>query len=336
VIVSSSVVGGALRAGDTEPAKQPSLEIHLVLKGPAIAPLRGTVKLRPTDGKGESQALPLSSQSMTVVLPPHTSWELVVEIPGFWCRRARLSVGGPDWRLMQPVEVWPVGRISGWVATASPPKDVIVETLPPQTPAAKNGLKGAMRCPTNAQGMWSCAGWAASTFDLLIRVPGFAPEYRWAVRVPPGGEVDLGRLALNSGGSLAGWVQLADGSKISDRCWASLTQIEGSAGAEPQLSASHRVKVGADGFFQVTGVGTGRYALAIEQPGYLPARLPSISFQKEDAARLLEEPLTLHRVDADVTRPNNLPQDTNQLNSLPAAERAAVVTRIRGELVVLQ
>jgi hypothetical protein len=116
---------------------------------------------------------------------------------------------------------------------------------------------------------WTCSRVPAAEFDLTILTRGFAPEYRWAVLVPPGGNLDLGPLALRQGASIAGWVQISPGSALDPNCIVRLSPAEVTDNS-PVLTA----KVQGQGFFQLTGVAPGTYVLEADQSGYRSPKVP--------------------------------------------------------------
>jgi hypothetical protein len=129
---------------------------------------------------------------------------------------------------------------------------------------------------------WTCSRVPATEFDLTILTRGFAPEYRWAVLVPPGGNLDLGPLALRQGASVAGWVQISPGSALDPNCIVRLSPAEVTDNS-PVLTA----KVQGQGFFQLTGVAPGTYVLEAAQSGYRSPKVP-ITVVLPDSATYLK------------------------------------------------
>jgi hypothetical protein len=284
------MIASSLLAADPASAPQARVRIELRLKGPASAPLHGKVTLRPTQSGFDAPRIADLDGSFTVVpLPPNSSWEVSVSLPGYWSRRENIQLGPSDSEVEQPIVVWPLGTISGSVPRlARPLSGIEVETLAPRSPAAKEAaLKGALHCPVDTEGRWACS-LPASEFDLKLWAMGFAPEYRVAVQVPPTGNVDLGPLTLRQGASVAGWVQAAQG-HLTSECVVSLTA------ADPDKSTLSG-NVQGNGFFQLLGVKPGNYLLEAHQPGYRTVNL-AIRVSAEPST-LLQAPFILQRVPA--------------------------------------
>jgi hypothetical protein len=253
--------------------------------------LHGEVAFRPSEKNAAYSPPPevvLDGPSTTIFLPPNSAWQVVVSIPGYWCRREIAQLGPPDSETELRIVVWPLGTISGTVPKLATPLSFLeVETLAPRLPVAQeDAVKGALRCPTDVAGRWSCR-MPAAVVDLKLSARGFAPEYRFAVHVPPGTDLDLGPLMLRQGASVAGFVAAAEGDLTPD-CAVSLTPTDDANAGKP-LS----VRVQGEGFFQLTGIAPGNYLLEVTQAGY---RAPKLAITVAvDSATYLVHPITLQR-----------------------------------------
>ena len=258
-----------MAAGSAAEPPQARVRLQLILQGPAVAPLHGEVTLR-QKGADSSRVAALDGSSSVISLPSNSSWQLSTSIPGYWCRQETVQLGAPESETLQQILAWPLGTISGSAPTlASSLRGIDVETMAPRSAAARAaGLKGALRCPVDSSGKWSCT-LPASVFDLKLSVHGFAPEYRLDVNVPPGTSLDLGPLALRPGASVAGWVQVAGGESLAPQCLVKLTPTDEATTNLP-LTGTVRTQ----GFFQLTGVAPGRYVLEVDQPGFRSPKVP--------------------------------------------------------------
>ncbi len=147
------------------------------------------------------------------------------------------------------------------------------------------GLKGA----------WSCS-LPAATFDLVLTAEGLTPQYRWGVEVPAGRKLSFGTIELERGASVAGWVAVEEGAIDPQQCVVRLALLlAGGTGisrsAELERTSVEKT-VRGDGFFQLTGLAAGVYALEVRQPGYNPVKLSPVQVNRE-AETFLRDPLVL-------------------------------------------
>lgn len=277
--------------------------LDLAAKGKAPAEIKGALVLRSSHTGLEPIRLSVSSlEPIPVKLPPGSTWEVAGELPGFWVQRKTLQVppAGKEVRLL--LELWPMGSISGVVKVkrrGDPlPRQVFVRTL--AAPAFAKRLpspKGALDCPVDEKGLWSCA-LPAATYDLVISAAGFIPFYRWGVEIPAASTRPLGTLELVPGASLAGWVAVENGAIEPGECMVRLSKLLG-GGLDPAAAAAadltaveHSVRT--DGFFQLAGLAPDTYALEVRQPGYGTLRVAPVRINPQ-AETVLDEPLVLKR-----------------------------------------
>jgi hypothetical protein len=238
---------------------------------------------------------------LLALLPPGSSWEVSAEIPGFWARRYTLIVAKPGTPTVQRIDLWPMGKISGSIQGspgASTPRSLSVGTL--ATPAHLHrpaAPKGLLDCPIDKKGTWTCS-LPAAEYDLVLSAPGFAPQYRWNVKVPAGKTLALGAFELKPGASLAGWVAVESGSVDPQSCVARVTPLVAPGVSATDSSRIERTmierQVRQDGFFQVTGLAPGSYQLEVRQSGLAPARVTPLRISP-GAETFLREPLLLIR-----------------------------------------
>lgn len=213
------------------------------------------------------------------------------------------------------IDLWPLGKISGRIEVrekdVAPPKEMLVKTVaapallkrPPMPP-------GALTCPVDKEGSWSCF-LPAATFDLAVAVEGFTPHYRWSVEVPPAKTVSLGTFRLERGGSVAGWVAVEGGAIDPARAVARLSFLSACDSDPRAVLELDRIAVerpvSKDGFLQFTGLAPGNYSLEVRQPGLAPARVASIRVATK-AETFLPEPLLLTRpiaLELEITPPRD-------------------------------
>ncbi|HEX3555265.1 MAG TPA: carboxypeptidase-like regulatory domain-containing protein [Thermoanaerobaculia bacterium] len=250
--------------------------------------------------------LALSSPApLSLTLPAGSKWEVSAEVPGFWVPRKALAVGPSDQPSRLALDLWPLGSISGVVLVKGkktpPPRQVLVRSL--AAPAFLNrpvAPKGDLDCPVDKKGFWSCS-LPAATYDLVISAEGLSSHYRWSVQVPAGKTLSLGAIELERGASVAGWVAVEEGAIEPGRCTARLAVLVAGGSSLKSVSDLERTaferQVGKDGFFQLSGLAPGTYALEVRQPGFPPVRRAPVRVAP-GAETLLAEPLILrHSLD---------------------------------------
>lgn len=293
-----------LLTGSAAAQEQPRLApviIELSQKTGTPVPIQGAVVLRPPEG--EPVRLPATSAGpLTTRLPAGSTWEVAADLPGFWGPRKTLTVGPPEQETLLVLDIWPMGTVSGMLKVKQKglplPKQVLVKTL--AVPAFAKRLpspKGALDCPVDEKGAWTCS-LPAATFDLVVSAEGFIPHYRWAVEIPAGKTRPLGTLELERGASVAGWAAV-EGGTIDPECVVRLAPMT-SGGADPKAAldverSTVQKSVGKDGFFQLAGLAPGTYALEVRQPGHAPARVAPVRVMPQ-AETFLQEPLELTRL----------------------------------------
>lgn len=277
------------------------VEIGWSLRTPSSLPVAGTVVFTPEVGASEPIRVLVSSQSpVRLELGAESTWEVSAEIPGFWVRRKNLVVGRDPAHL--ELELWPLGTVSGTLSVRDKslpkPQKILVKTLSapahfrrPQAPP------GAMECPLDEKGSWSCA-LPAATYDLALSAQGLIPHYRWGVEVKAGKESKLGNFELQRGGSLSAWVAVEGGDIEPGRCIARLVPRTSSQGDIAETVTLSRTaverEVTRDGFLQLTGLAPGVYSLEVQQPGFAPVRAELVRVERE-AETFLRTPLVLRR-----------------------------------------
>lgn len=205
-----------------------------------------------------------------------------------------LSLALSPWSFAR--EAPPSGVLSGSLeeARSAPlPREIALEVR------ARRGSSqwdtGAQLACTVSEHRFHCPIPAGET-DARLIAPGFAPVYFWGLRATSGQTVDAGRIRLQPGASLSGWVvvdsaPLPPGETSVELRPAVLGWQGNPAERKRSELRHHRATAAPNGFFQVTGVGPGEYRLTAERQGFSPATVPVSISQAGEAG--LAEPLRL-------------------------------------------
>lgn len=292
---------GLAAAAQEQPRLAPVV-IELSQKTGSPLPLQGAVVFRPVEGEPVKVSV-TSSAPLSARLPAGTTWEVSADLPGFWMPRKTLTVGRPEQETRLALDLWPTGTVSGKLKVKQKglplPKQVLVKTLAaPAFAKRMSAPKGALDCPVDENGAWSCS-LPAATFDLVVSAEGFIPHYRWAVEIPAGKTLPLGQLVLERGASVAGWAAVEGGAIRPGECLVRLAPLA-SGGADPNAAldverSAIEGSVRSDGFFQLAGLAPGTYALEVRQPGHAPARVAPVRVMPRTET-FLEAPLVLTRL----------------------------------------
>ena len=299
-LLSTWLGASAQAPGEQPPASVVELEIHSVVAGGRA--LTGRAWLEREGGQEGPREVPVvAGVAPELKLEPGT-WNLRVDIPGYWGFLQGLNVRPGDPRRSWDIALWPLARVAGEVVLAEPkgqmPKSVEAEFHPPpHQPLTAEAPIGRAKCDVDAGGRVACE-LPAARLDLAIRAPGFVPVYRWGFEVPAKGRPTVGRLVLRRGASLSGFVVWESGAAIGE-AWVSIEPYAG-PGCDPQgvgqrlRGTARRTRVDGRGFFQVADLAPGLYRVRAEQVGLVPAGSSPLEVRAQEEARLLE-PLELRR-----------------------------------------
>ncbi len=282
-------------------AARADVEVRVTLAAGAEGPLpirliALPVELPPEGANGASREAWVSAPgSGLLALDPGKAWKISAVADGYWSEESQLVVPAAA-----PVDIqmWPTASLEARLVPAPG------EPLPPRLgvrfrplPSA-GGPAGTVTCPVGEGGLWKCAV-PAGTLDLRIGAPGVISHYRWGQTLPKGGAVQLGELAVRSGGAVTGWVETAEGPAVNTTCKVELIPevggrpVLGEEGSRRQ-GLSLTAQVNERGFFQIAEVPPGSYKLVARQEGFAPAELPALRFA-EKAEIALNRPLVLER-----------------------------------------
>lgn len=252
----------------------------------ASPPGQGSLQLRPISGRGDSLFLELRPERpLMVELPPHSTWELDAELPGFWTPRKIINAGAPGATYTEALRLWPTASVRGTLRLADraipTPKVVTMQFESSLTPGRPREIaRAAVACPVADDGAFSCKP-PASLLDFSLRADSFIPHYLWRRELRPATATELGAIVFEAGASVAGWVATEGSALAPGKCLVHLSSFlaPGNGGVEvtEQLrKVSLEAPVSERGFFQIKGVAPGTYVLKVQQPGLAPASVAPI------------------------------------------------------------
>ena len=223
--------------------------------------------------------------------------------PGYWSptRTFTTACAGNPQRLK--LSAWPGGRIHGTARregkAPSPLRELMLElSTPPFAPKKPTLNREVVRCPVQADARFDCAV-PAMVLDVVLRVEGAAPHYRWGLTIDSTTPFNAGALSFKAGASIAGWIKVDSGEIKAGSCVAKAAPYlpAGSGGdaliRERLKRTMTEVVATANGFFQLVGLEPGTYAVEVSQPGSATAKAYPIEVWA-GAETLLNEPIVLH------------------------------------------
>lgn len=260
--------------------------------------LEGVLRLENAAGTSDAIDVPFAGSVAEAGLPEGSRWYATLIAPGWWSARERVAVDADKTVTLQ---VFPTGRVSGQLILENPqdrlPKSFTMQIEDPPALPQRLGLpKGASaECVVSDRGRWTCEV-PAGTVDLVVRPKGFVPHYRWGQRIVRGSGRDLGSMTLRAGASVAGRVQVEGRRAKAAGARARLLRIvplgaTGRAGERLRRPIAEGIADEA-GFFQLTGLSAGSYALIVEQAGFAPAEIYPIEVY-EGSETAVRAPLIL-------------------------------------------
>ncbi len=294
------------------PVSTPTLEVVVRLAGPAGGPpVAAQLCREPLAGEGrESSCSAVKTPgNATLDLVGSASWKLWLTAPQHWAATEVVAGARPTPQVMW---LFPTGRLTGRIA--GPPGQTLsgelkisfspTHALRPAQPLdpAPPLPAASVICPLSNE-VLECEI-PAGVLDLKVEMPGLAPQYLWEQRVRPETPLNLGRIALQRGASVSGWVthdgdRLAAEPQEAARVELSPAIVTTAADlSDEQTSARLKLRtlattVNPRGFFQLVDVPPGSYALTVQQPGLALARIPEIQVLA-DAETRLTAPIELH------------------------------------------
>jgi hypothetical protein len=210
----------------------------------------------------------------TIDLPAGSRWSVVATARGQWARTELFDATAGN---EVTVRLMPAGVVRAEIEVAPgellPPELALRIVSSPARSGAAPALRASEVCPVENRRL-ACPS-PAGTFDLRLRAKGFVSQYRWDRRVPAGGELDLGKLALRRGASVVGTVAAPARDFRFQDCRVELRpRLTAPAAERDEVRSGEKTEVATvnpRGFFELAGVAPGSYRLTVRHPRYAPA-----------------------------------------------------------------
>lgn len=255
--------------------------------------------LRATSGENTKEWALQAPWRGEIDLSRDRSWKLQIEAPGYWAQSVSLEAGVA----LEPVELLllPAGIVSGKLRAPENGTLPAVLTLKMSVPPPRQGEKRSpiptadLPCPI-IDNAFHCT-LPAGALDLKLQVGNYTPHYFWTAEITAGKPTDLGTLQLRSGGSLAGWVEVAGRYDANQPPAVELKPPMMGASFNPreeerQSLRAVTTKVNERGFFQLVGLAPGGYLLTASTLGFAMAE-PLVVDVLAERETLLDEPIAL-------------------------------------------
>lgn len=256
--------------------------------------------------------------SLELELPAGSRWWVTPTGEGYWAPGSLLEVAtGGEGEIVadnadnqgivlkKRFSLYPAGRIQGLLPREEPSEhfpsfglSFTPTTLrggtaadPPQT----RPPEGEADCSIEEDGRFSCQ-LPAGHLDLRLHLPGFAPHYRWGLRLAPGSVETLGQLRWIPGASVSGFVVVEGQPHLPPSAWVELAP-ESSRSPAPGESGrfrflTHTAVPDSRGHFQFHDVPEGTYRLRVGADRFAPTSLAPVRVFPDRESRL-REPLVL-------------------------------------------
>ena len=273
---------------------------------PSPSPVEGYLVAAPSGDSGANAPAGIKTafttgRELAIHLEPGLTWKLEARADGFWI---------PD-TIVVPVadqpplvlKLYPSGTLTGRLELGGRnelPENFAFRTRFREagaTPSDPASLEGETDCTIDRETFFFECVVPAGVVDLRLRGTAFVSHYFWDQELPAGQSIDLGKLLLERGASVVGWVETDDDEPL-DNCTVEIAPQLGERPTTAQKARESLLKVhkGVDarGFFHLTGLLPGSYALTVQQDGYSPAEIENLLLL-ENAEAELEDPLVLER-----------------------------------------
>ncbi len=281
----AAAVGRPLAAaavGESPASATATAQIHVTLVSATGAPLSGEgFVVFKGAAAGNPVVVPTKLPELAaVVLPAGSQWTLIADFPGYFAANSVLQV--PRDASNQPLDVKvmlrPAGTLTGKLAVEG--KEKLPESLEVRFEPTREGRvkkqdiskqdipPGSAPCAIGSSGDWRCR-LPAGRLDVALHPKGFVPQYLWNVDVKAGSTSPLGVWKLQRGASVAGWITQEDGAPA-EKCRVRLEPMTAPGRPnDPTLeflrTVASEVPCQKKGFFQLSGVRSGSYAIVAQQ-----------------------------------------------------------------------
>lgn len=220
-------------------------------------------------------------------------WRLRAEADGFWSAPHDSWLGEGD-ETAATLELWPTGFLAGTftMPQATPPPDEVAIRFQATPPA--EGPLGSIDCAV-VEHAFHCEV-PAGMLDFRLRASGFVSHYRWGAEVPNSDTLELGRLLLQPGASLVGWVETFDGASFSEHPPELVLRARQPPPSGDEQPARRRLlrltsRATDRGFFHFEGLPPGRYQIYAKLEGYATAEAEVDLYERAESE--LRQPLLL-------------------------------------------
>jgi hypothetical protein len=252
-------------------------QIHVILVPATGAPLSGEgFVVFKGSASGNPIVVPTKlPEPAAAALPVGSQWTLIADFPGYFAANSVLQV--PRDASTHPLDVKvtlrPAGTLTGKLAVEG--KEKLPESLEARFEPTREALAkkqdipaGSAPCAIGSSGDWQCR-LPAGRLDVALHPKGFVPQYLWNVDVKAGATSPLGVWKLQRGASVAGWITQEDGTPA-EKCRVRLEPMTAPGRPnDPTLeflrTVASEVPCQKKGFFQLSGVRPGSYAVVAQQ-----------------------------------------------------------------------
>ncbi|HEX6176936.1 MAG TPA: carboxypeptidase-like regulatory domain-containing protein, partial [Thermoanaerobaculia bacterium] len=256
---------------------EPRSAVQLRFVTESGSPVRVTGTLRVADASTVDDGKDLESRQLNdteaaiVSAPLGSKRRIALESESWWMAPLLIDAGG-EGMVRQDVRLWNAAALKGrFVADRELPKsfEIFIESPPNPTRPSPIPRNTMLICPLAGNGEWSCRV-PAATLDLALRVPGFAPAYRWDTDVPKTGKA-LGSMTLRPGASVTAWIDRKISRSLPTPARAEL-HVLAVEDASPAAARLRRPAASAafdrSGQVQLTGLGAGVFVLRVTAAGF--------------------------------------------------------------------
>lgn len=274
------------------------LEFDLRLKAAVTEPIPVVLSIEEAGGRARRMTATMTAPGQGVIEVPSGDWFISAEGSGLWARTRTLTQPGTAAPFV--LEFEPAGFVSGRLQTSGGPLPSTIEIRRERVPTvpfdsdAKLDPEVRRICPVSNDGLFRCQ-LPAGQVDLSVRAKGSAARFFWNRRLPPGGELALGTIPIEPGGSVIGWLVAGQGRRLSGAIEVSLDPVRG--GPAPPEAGRERLRTVAtrpqpSGFFQLEQIPSGTYRVTAREIGQPDTVGPAVTVFGAAEMRL-RDPLTL-------------------------------------------
>lgn len=241
-------------------------------------PVAGTVTLTSASDPSVVRRLPIEENVVRVTEPGGSEWDVTLDARGFWASAQRVVLPVDDVVRRDVLDIWRTGTIRLTIKPSDPVPAAVqvgIASSPDRRATTEVPRGTTFPCSRNANG-WACEI-PAATLDIAVHTPGFAPHYRWDVKVVEGSTHDLGTIALKKGASLVAWL---DAKTLQDVKGPVRALLRHHATGDPSRNTTRLAAPVAEATFtkkgmaQLAPLAAGRYVLEAIAEGYAPTRIP--------------------------------------------------------------